>query len=122
MERLQCKACGAFGLVPMDVEEIEINDHVIDADPDARFYSCHVCGDNWLAVRTADAATATLTFIHQMGLTPTLKRVAHLHTPAATRDEVDHWAYYRDDDEIDESEWKEHLTRRRRTLRSICTN
>ena len=30
MERLQCKACGAFGLVPMDVEEIEIDDEISD--------------------------------------------------------------------------------------------
>lgn len=61
MERLQCKACGAFGLVPMDVEEIEIDDEVLAHEPDARFYSCHVCGDNWLAVRTQNEGRATVT-------------------------------------------------------------
>ncbi|MEL6772818.1 MAG: hypothetical protein AAFP18_17285 [Bacteroidota bacterium] len=121
MERLQCKACGAFGLVPMDVEEIEIDDEVLAHEPDARFYSCHVCGDNWLAVRTQNEGRATVTFVHQMGLTPTLKRVAHL-LPEAEQDRVERWEYFRDEDEIEEAEWQAHLTRRRETLRSICTN
>ncbi|MEM8599837.1 MAG: hypothetical protein AAGF99_07950 [Bacteroidota bacterium] len=108
----------------MDVEEIEIDDEVLDADPDARFYSCHVCGDNWLAVRTTPPAKARaiVTFIHQMGLTPTLKRIAYLHPRLNAHDEVERWVYFRDDDEIDEAEWTAHLLRRRRTLRSICTN
>ncbi|MFV1981596.1 MAG: hypothetical protein ACC655_10615, partial [Rhodothermia bacterium] len=102
MEFLKCKACGSIGMVPMDVrlldedetgpiegaqahdrqhdaDENEEEDEEGDGDEQSRFYSCHVCGDNWLSIRRrGDYGQSKVTFIHQMGVEPVLRRIAHL--------------------------------------------
>ncbi len=123
MEYLKCKACGCYSMVPLEVS-VENNEWLHVEDDDSRFYSCHVCGDNWLSVRHVDDnGICQITFVHQMGVEPTLKRVAHLLTQVIIKPEtVDHWDYYLDEDEIGEDEWFDRLDARRRTLRAICTN
>ena len=123
MERLQCKACGSFSMLPMelqpdDAEEVEILD-----DQEARFFTCHVCGDNWLSVRQVESGDCRITFVHQMGLQPTLKRVAYMATPVLmAASTVERWDYFCGDDEVEEDEWMDQLGKRRRILRSICSN
>ena len=94
MEWLVCKACGSSAIMPMDVtldgqdlddiEDIELDgfemmeeeypeDSDLDGDDaedhESRFFTCHVCGDNWLSVREdSEDATCHITFIHQMGM------------------------------------------------------
>lgn len=125
MERLQCKACGSFSLLPMEVEPDaaeEIDLGPLD-DHEARFFTCHVCGDNWLSVREVEAGDCRVTFVHQMGMQPLLKRVAHMQTPVLMKDEtVDSWAYFYGDDEVEEDEWRGKLEKRRKILRSVCSN
>ncbi len=93
-------------------------------DEESQFYSCHVCGDNWLSVRCNEPeGDCRLTFIHQMGVQPTLRRVAYMKTEIVLRDRaVDRWEYFLDDDEVDESEWLGRLESRRKVLKSICSN
>ena len=143
MEFLKCKACGSFGMVPMDVRLVDKDDEVDDdqglGDTDlpeylaehqhedneeSRFYSCHVCGDNWLSIRRrADEGSAKLTFIHQMGVEPVLRRVAHLQTDIVVNDRtVDQWVYFLDEDEVGEGEWMDKLADRRKVLKAICSN
>jgi hypothetical protein len=150
MEFLKCKACGSFAMVPMDVRLIDqteedesglpdLTDYLTDngddelnpesGEPDeqegeSRFYSCHVCGDNWLSIRKSDdEGQSRVTFIHQMGVQPILRRVAHLQTDLVINDRtVDHWEYYLDEDEVAEGEWMTKLADRRRVLRAICSN
>ena len=91
---------------------------------ESSFYTCHVCGDNWLSFREEDEdGECLVTFIHQMGMDPVLKRVAHMETPIVLReDTVDHWEYFLDEESVDRSVWFRKLKRRRRLLKSICTN
>ncbi|NND72901.1 MAG: hypothetical protein HKN43_15090, partial [Rhodothermales bacterium] len=64
-----------------------------------------------------------ITFIHQMGVAPTLKRIAHMQTRIVLKENaVSHWEYFIDDQIIDEDIWKEALKDRRDILRSICSN
>ena len=124
MDRLQCKACGSFSMLPMELapEETDSLDFLLDEE-EARFYTCHVCGDNWLSVRRVEAGDCKITFVHQMGLQPLLKRTAHMATPVLmTEDTVEQWEYYLGDDEVAEHRWRDTLDERRRVLRSICTN
>ncbi|TDI71457.1 MAG: hypothetical protein E2O85_02060 [Bacteroidetes bacterium] len=122
MERLKCKACNCYSMVPMEVsleaEEIE------DPDADSKFYTCHVCGDNWLSVREGeDTGESRVTFVHQMGMSPILKRVAHLQKHVVLKETtVEKWEYFFDDEEIEEKMWQEKLANRRKILKSICTN
>lgn len=122
MERLKCKACNCYSMVPMEVsleaEEIE------DPNTDSKFYTCHVCGDNWLSVREdEDTGESRVTFVHQMGMSPILKRVAHLQKNMVLKETtVEKWEYYFDDDLIEENKWQEKLATRRKILKSICTN
>ncbi len=122
MERLKCKACKCYSMVPMEVsleaEEIE------DPNADSKFYTCHVCGDNWLSVREdEDTGESRVTFVHQMGMSPVLKRVAHLQKHVVLKETtVEKWDYYFDDEEIEEKQWQEKLNNRRKILKSICTN
>lgn len=122
MERLKCKACKCYSMVPMEVfleaEEIE------DPNADSKFYTCHVCGDNWLSVREdEDTGESRVTFVHQMGMSPVLKRVAHLQKHVVLKETtVEKWDYYFDDEEIEEKRWQEKLNNRRKILKSICTN
>ena len=152
MEFLKCKACGSVGMVPMDVDlldeanaddaddnSLELRDYLSDTinaegrlsedsenstDEESRFYSCHVCGDNWLSIRRSDdRGKSNVTFIHQMGVEPVLRRVAHLQTEIVANERtVDHWEYYLDEDEVAESEWMDQLEDRRKVLRAICSN
>lgn len=128
MERLQCKACGSYGMVPVELEpdEAEGAEDVLgqaEGDQESRFFTCHVCGDNWLSVRHVERGDCRITFVHQMGLQPTLKRVAHMDTPIVLNEKtVGAWTYFFGDDEIEEAEWRRRLEGRRRVLRSICSN
>lgn len=121
MELLKCKTCGSFGMVPMEVSLDEASIETEAVEPETRFYTCHVCGDNWLSVReTHDAGDCHITFIHQMGMEPVLKRVGHMQE--ATSRSVDDWQYYLDDEAITELDWREELRIRRKVLKAICTN
>lgn len=146
MEFLKCKACGSFGMIPMDVtlseqdsedgDSVEIRgritseftsgvrpeDHA-EAD-ESRFYSCHVCGDNWLSIRRLDTqGDCKVTFIHQMGVQPVLRRVAHIDAPLVTNETaIRNWEYYLDETEVEEVEWMDRLADRRKVLKAICTN
>ena len=95
-----------------------------DEDEESRFYSCHVCGDNWLSIRRHDDhGQSRVTFIHQMGVEPVLRRIAHLQAELMSDNRtVDHWEYYLDDDEVAEGEWMDKLEDRRKVLRAICSN
>ncbi len=95
-----------------------------DVKSDSTFYSCHVCGDNWLSVREdEDEGDSRVTFVHQMGMSPVLKRIAFLQRDDLLQDTaVDKWEYYFDDEEIEENTWQEKLLNRRKILKSICTN
>jgi hypothetical protein len=126
MERLQCKACGCFSMMPMDVEAEDLDEEksILGSDQESRFYTCHVCGDNWLSVRMTESTGDTrITFVHQMGMQPTLKRIAQMSTPVVLSEgTVEQWDYFVGDDSVEEDEWRQVLDRRRFVLRSICTN
>ncbi len=111
-------------MLPMelDSDESEMLDLPVD-DHEARFYTCHVCGDNWLTVRRVEDGDCRITFVHQMGLQPLLKRTAVMSTPVLlTEDTVERWDYFVGDDVVGEGDWRDTLDERRRVLRSICSN
>ncbi len=110
-------------MLPMELEPEETDfDFVVD-EHEARFFTCHVCGDNWLSVRRNEQGDCRVTFVHQMGLQPLLKRTAHMATPVLmTEDAVDRWDYFLGDDEVGEGRWRTLLDERRKILRSICSN
>ena len=127
-EKLTCKTCGCESLRPMQVvfdeEEADEVQSLLGGEQESRFYSCQVCGDNWLSVKekTADGE-CTITFVHQMGTSPVLKRVAHMSNPIVVSDEnVDEWEYYRGDEPVPENEWQNMLDDRRETLEATCMN
>ena len=124
MDRLQCKACGSFSMLPMDLEADETDELDFMTDEhEARFFPCHVCGDNWLSVRRVEGGDCRITFVHQMGLQPLLKRTATMTTSIVlNEDTVDRWDYFLGDSEVGEGRWRDTLDERRRVLRSICTN
>lgn len=124
MERLKCKACGSYSMMPMEVAVDEYREPVSGADQESRFYTCHVCGDNWLSVKEiANDGVCKITFVHQMGMAPVLKRVAHMQNHVlVTETSVGLWEYYVDDSEIEEATWIAKLTSRRKVLKSICSN
>ena len=111
-------------MLPMELEpeEADAFDLVID-EHEARFFTCHVCGDNWLSVRRVEEGDCRITFVHQMGLQPLLKRTAHMTTPVIlSEDTVERWDYFLGDDVVGEGRWRDTLDERRRVLRSICSN
>ena len=126
MEKLQCKACGCFGMIPMEVlGDRDFGKGVLNpaAQQDSRFYTCHVCGDNWLSVREVSRGDSRITFVHQMGMSPELKRIAYLEAPFTAQEvTVDHWEYYLGDEAVTEEAWHEKLVSRRKVLKSICSN
>jgi hypothetical protein len=124
MERLQCKACGCYSMIPMDVAIESEEFDLLGGDQESRFYTCHVCGDNWLSVKEAGTqGKAQITFIHQMGMEPVLKRIVRTQAPQLiTESSEGGWQYFADDREIDEEEWREQLIGRRRILKSVCCN
>lgn len=107
-----------------DMFEDDAAGALADGEQESRFFSCHVCGDNWLAVKEHESEGACLvTFIHQMGMAPVLKRVAHMQTHIVINEStVENWEYYLDDEIVDESDWTETLNNRRQVLKSVCTN
>lgn len=105
-------------------EEEDEFDNLLGEEQESRFYSCQVCGDNWLSVKekTADGE-CTITFVHQMETSPVLKRVAHMSNSVVISDEsVDEWEYFKGDEPVDESEWEATLSDRRDTLKATCVN
>lgn len=125
MDRIKCKACGTYSMLPLDVivEDSDDFQAMMGADQESQFYSCHVCGDNWLSIReTANSGRARLMFMHQMGMSPTLKRIAHLTEDDRGHTEVDHWEFFLGDEVVHEEEWEEALDERRSILRSVCSN
>lgn len=121
-----CKACGSAALMPMDVVvQSEDQEYEVSSDEgESRFFTCHVCGDNWLSLKEEPMyGECQVVFIHQMGMDPVLKRVAHMETHIVLNENtVDHWDYFLNDDPVDADVWHEKLRDRRRTLKSICTN
>lgn len=110
-------------MLPMEVSVEEENDSALGNEQESRFFTCHVCGDNWLSVKETSDGECQITFIHQMGIEPTLRRVAHMQTPILVSDAtVDQWDYYLGEDEIEEEEWHEKLSTRRQVLKSVCSN
>jgi hypothetical protein len=124
MERQKCKACGSYRMMPMEVAVEDNGKSLLDAEQESRFYTCHVCGDNWLSVKEMDVqGQCKITFIHQMGMAPILKRVAHMQNQVLiTETSIDLWEYYVDDVETEEGAWHSKLNNRRKVLKSICTN
>ena len=125
MERLICKACGSESMIPLEIdEETEEDELLLSGEQESRFLTCHVCGDNWLSVkRTELSGNCRITFVHQMGMQPTLKRIAHVSTPVVINEQtVEGWDYFLGDDEVEEGEWRRQLDQRRSLLRAICTN
>lgn len=128
MEKLTCKTCGTHSMIPMEVAIVEEKSDqfssLFDQDPESCFYTCHVCGDNWLSViETEDTGVYRITFVHQMGMIPVLKRIAHMqHKMVVDEDSVEYWTYFLDDQQIDEEVWFDKLSDRRKILKSICTN
>jgi hypothetical protein len=126
MDRLKCKACGCYSLMPIDLEPDEEEAEAISLgeDQESRFFSCHVCGDNWLSLKETESdGGCTVTFVHQMGIQPTLKRVAYLDTPVLMAEAtIGRWDYFAGDEAVEESDWRAQLARRRDLLRAVCTN
>lgn len=122
MERLKCKACSCYSMVPMEVSLESEED--LDPSAESKFYTCHVCGDNWLSVREEeDTGDSRVTFVHQMGMSPLLKRVAHMQKHMVLKETtIQKWEYFFDDEAIEETKWQEKLANRRKVLKSICTN
>ena len=111
-------------MMPMEVAVEDYGDPLLASEQESRFYTCHVCGDNWLSVKEVGSeGDCTITFVHQMGMAPVLKRVAHMHTHVLlTESSVGLWEYYMDDIAIEEATWHAKLNSRRRVLKSICSN
>jgi len=124
MERLKCKTCGCYSMVPVEIDEQADEEQLLFEDEqESRFFTCHVCGDNWLSVKQVESGDCQITFVHQMGMQPLLKRVAHMETPVLLNENaIGAWNYYLGDDEVAEEEWRDELDKRRLLLRAICTN
>ena len=107
----------------LEADESALAESLTNGEQESRFYSCHVCGDNWLAVKEQEIEGCQVTFIHQMGMAPVLKRVAHMQTHIVINEStVENWKYYLDDEMIDEVAWLAKLNDRRQVLKSVCSN
>ena len=127
MDKLKCKTCGALSMIPIEVaieEDPGDLSALLDHEPESRFYTCHVCGDNWLSVTEQEGGgQCKITLVHQMGMSPVLKRITHTHTLVFRKDEpAADWTYFLDDQEIDQEVWLDKLSKRRQVLRAICMN
>jgi hypothetical protein len=111
-------------MVPVEIDEEADEDRLLLGDEqESRFFTCHVCGDNWLSVKQVERGDCQITFVHQMGMQPLLKRVANVQTPVVLNEgTIGAWSFYLGDDEIGEREWRRLLDKRRHVLRAICTN
>jgi hypothetical protein len=107
--------------VVLDPEEAE---PMPAKDQESRFFSCHVCGDNWFSLKETDqSGCCHITYIHQMGVAPLLKRVVSIDTSIGADDiNVDLWDYYLGETQVPVNQWLAQLDERRRTLKSICSN
>ncbi len=106
------------------LDDEDVIDNLPGEEQESRFYSCQVCGDNWLSVKqkTADGK-CTITFVHQMGTSPVLKRVAYMSNSVVVSDEsVEEWEYFKGEEPVAESEWESVLSSRRDTLKATCVN
>ncbi|HYE57529.1 MAG TPA: hypothetical protein VD948_03445 [Rhodothermales bacterium] len=123
MSFLTCKACGAEAVTPLEMD-VEGGEGLLSDADEAHFYTCQVCGDNWLSVRRMpEGGTAELTFVHQMGMQPLLRRTALMNNAVVMSEaSVDTWSYFLGDDEVDEEEWRDRLKERRHVLKAVCTN
>lgn len=110
--------------VILDEDTDDELDELLGGEQESRFYSCQVCGDNWLSVKEKSASgECTITYVHQMGTSPVLKRVAHMTNTVVIDDEnVDEWEYYVGDEPVREEEWRSTLSDRRDILKSVCMN
>lgn len=110
----------------MDVEAVDFQDGegLSDRGGGSQFFSCHVCGDNWLSMRTTSkSGKPMLVFVHQMGMDPMLKRAGvlrFLYPEDAMI--VDDWEYFIGENAVAEDTWRSELDRRRFVLRSTCMN
>ncbi len=104
--------------------EDEYEPHSLGSEYESQFYTCHICGDNWLSVKEVEpSGTCHVTFVHQMGTEPELKRVARMQSPVLlSADMVEKWTYYLDDQRIDEEVWHDKLEERRHVLKSTSVN
>lgn len=112
-------------MVPIDVlVEQEDLEQLPSASHESVFFSCHVCGDNWFSLKETDPeGSCQITYIHQMGVAPLLKRVVHIDTNIGVEDiNVDLWDYYLGETQVPVQQWLAQLDQRRRTLKSICSN
>ena len=111
-------------MVPVELEPTDEQLDNPSETQESRFFTCHVCGDNWLTVKQTElSGECQITFVHQMGLQPTLKRVAHLQTSVLLQDSaVQEWEYFLGDEAIEEDLWMTRLNGRRKILKSICSN
>ena len=123
MDFLRCKACGSEAVLPLDVSAENGEGAFEDAD-EAHFYTCQVCGDNWLSIkRNPLGGDCELTFVHQTNVEPLLRRTATMSNAVVmTERSVDHWSYFLGDDEVEETDWRAQLVERRRLLKAACTN
>lgn len=113
-------------MVSVDVDDMQARctDEAEERDKDSLFFSCHVCGDNWLSIRTtSESGRPLLVFVHQMGMNPILKRAGVFRfTYPEDGMVVDDWEYFIGDDSVTEGTWRTELDRRRFLLRSTCMN
>ncbi|WP_457653889.1 hypothetical protein [Rhodocaloribacter sp.] len=124
MELMRCETCASESMAPVEVMVHDENATPIADEQESYFYTCHVCGDNWLSIKEKrEDGDTRITVIHQMGMSPMLKRVGRLEPSFPSAEgTVGHWTYFMDEDEITEDVWREKLSARRRILKSICTN
>ncbi len=125
MEFLKCKACGTEAVVPVELPpDANFLSEMGDNADEVHFYSCQVCGDNWLSLkRTAMGGACELEFVHQMGMKPVLRRAAQLsNTVVMSEASVDHWAYFYGDAEVEEDDWRGRLDKRRSVLKATSLN
>lgn len=148
MEYLQCKACGSYSMIPVEVENedfpsidaqdengvYDLLDEILDpnieephkelAEEESRYFNCHVCGDNWMTIKEVElSGKCQITFIHQMGMFPILKRIANMQTQIILNEQtVQEWEYFLNDKPVEEAEWLDKLQSRRKVLKSVCSN
>lgn len=88
-------------------------------------FACRVCGDNWLCVEHEEPGEdARITFVHQLGSRPSLKRVLVGRETSALRrgSEIGEWTYLIDDEPVSRRRWSRKLRARRRLLRAMLNN
>lgn len=125
---LLCDTCGARAVHLLPVELHYESDFAADLGGDfdeqeSRFHTCQVCGDNWLTVEQVSEAEKTVTVVHQMGMSPALKRIGAI--PAGENllgTFLGTWEYFLDDEAVAEADWFSNLAERRRMLRSMSLN